>query len=397
MKRILFLMLMLVAVAVSAQKKQKPNINKALKSLQDGQLAEAKTMIDDATTYEKTMNDGKTWYYRGLIYAAIDTTSNSAAKSLAEDPFKIAMESFAKADQLAKSGTEYFTTDATTIIPVTKSQQMAQLANFYLNKGAAQYQSDSLAEALQNFEKTQVVLPSPEDTIAYFYAGIVANSMEDYDKAIENLEKYLENGGTSSDAFSVIINTYSGPKEDKEKALETARRAKAKFPENPEFPKVEIGLLIELEKVEEAKSGLEQAVVREPDNKTYHFYLGYVNSKLENWEDAKKNFTEALRVDPSYFDAQYYLAQVYLIDAGKIMDQVKNLGITAADKKKQAELDKLLVEKYKIALPHWEKAEKLKPNDLDVLDRLRTIYYYLGDDANEKRVSAKLKTLNAEE
>jgi hypothetical protein len=34
---------------------------------------------------------------------------------------------------------------------------------------------------------------------------------------------------------------------------------------------------------------------------------------------------------------------------------------------------------------------------MDVLDRLRTIYYYLGDDANEKRVSAKLKTLNAEE
>ena len=395
MKRLLFLMLMLVAVAVSAQKKQKPNINKALKSLQEGQLAEAKQIIDDATTYEKTMGDGKTWYYRGLIYAAIDTTSNSQFKSLAEDPFKIAMESFAKADQLAKAGSEYFTTDPASVVPVTKTQQIGQLANFYLNRGAALYQSDSLEEAIKYFEKTQVVLP--EDTIAYFYAGIVASSMEDHDKAISNLEKYLEKGGTSSDAYSVMINTYSGAKDDKEKALEIARRAKEKFPENEEFPKVEIGLLIELEKIEEAKAGLEEAVKREPDNKTYHFYLGYVNSKLEKWEEAKKNFTEALRVDPSYFDAQYYLAQVYLIDASKIMDQVKNLGISAADKKKQQELDKLLVEKYKVALPHWEKAEKLKPNDMDVLDRLRTIYYYLGDDANEKRVSAKLKTLNAEE
>ena len=388
-------MLMLIAVSVSAQKKQKPNINKALKSLQDGQLAEAKQMIDDATTYEKTMNDGKTWYYRGLIYAAIDTTSNSAFKSLAEDPFNTAMESFAKADELGKSGSEYFTSDPTSVIPVTKTQQMGLLANHYLNRGAALYQADSLGEAMENFEKTQAVLP--DDTIAYFYAGIVANSMEDHDKSIQNLEKYIEKGGTSSDAYSVMINTYSGPKEDKEKALEVARKAKEKFPENQEFPKVEIGLLIELEKIEEAKTGLEQAVVREPDNKTYHFYLGYVNSKMEKWDEAKKNFEEALRVDPSYFDAQYYLAQVYLIDAGKIMDQIKNLGITAADKKKQAELDKVLVEKYKIALPHWEKAEKLRPNDMDVLDRLRTIYYYLGDDANEKRVNAKLKTLNAEE
>ncbi len=388
---------MLVAVAVSAQKKQKPNINKALKSLQDGKLDEAKQMIDDATTYEKTMDDGKTWYYRGLIYVALDTTSNPAFQGLAENPFQVAMESFAKADKMAKGGSEYFTTEAGSVMPTTKTQQMGQLANYYLNKGAELYQEDSLAEALELFEKTQEVLPSPDDTIAYFYAGIVANSMEDHDKAIQNLQKYLELGGTSADAYSVIINTYSGPKDDKEKALEAARKAKTRFPENSEFPKVEIGLLIELEKVEEAKSGLEQAVVREPDNKTYHFYLGYVNSKLENWDAAKKNFEQALKLDPSYFDAQYYLAQIYLIDAGKIMDQLKNLGITAADKKKQAELDKVLVEKYKVALPHWEKAEKLRPNDLDVLDRLRTIYYYLGDDANEKRVATKLKTLNAEE
>lgn len=362
--------------------------------MQEGNLAEAKDVIDAATTYEKTMDDGKTWYYRGLIYAAIDTSSNSSVKALAQDPFKTAMESFAKADQMAKPGSEYFTTDPNNVIPVTKTQQIAQLANWYLNRGAELYQSDSLEEAMKNFEKTQVVLP--DDTIAYFYAGFVANAMDEHDKAIENFEKYLEKGGTSSDAYSLMINTYSGPKEDKEKALEVARRAKEKFPENSEFAKVEIGLLIDLNKIEEARTGLEAAVKREPDNKTYHFYLGYVNSKLEQWEPAKKNFEDALKIDPSYFDAQYYLAQIYFIEASKVMDQLKNLGISAADKKKQAELDKQLVEKFKAALPHWEKAEKLQPNDLDVLDRLRTIYYYLGDDANEKRVAQKLHTLNAD-
>jgi tetratricopeptide (TPR) repeat protein len=388
-------MLMLIAVSVSAQKKQKPNINKALKSLQEGNLAEAKQMIDEATTYEKTMNDGKTWYYRGLIYAAIDTTSNPAVNALADDALTVAIESFAKADQLGKKDNEYFVTDASGVIPVTKTQQIDQIAGHYLNKGAALYQTDSLAEALENFEKTQKI--KPDDTTSYFYAGFVANAMEDHDKALANFEKYIEKGGTSSDAYSLMINTYSGPKEDKEKALEVARRAKEKYPENPEFPKVEIGLLIDMEKIDEAKKGLEEAVKREPDNKQYQFYLGYVNSREENFEEAKKHFQEALRIDPTYFDAQYYLAQVYLIDAAKIAEQVKNLGISAADKKKQAELDKVLVQKYKVALPYWEKAEQMKPNDLDVLDRLKTIYYFLGDDANEKRVTAKLTTLNADQ
>jgi tetratricopeptide (TPR) repeat protein len=393
MKRIILLLMIVASFAAQAQKQPKPNLNKLLNLYKEGKLAEAKEMADAATTFEKTMNDGKTWYYRGLVYAALDTTSNEQFKSLEADPLKVALESFAKADQMGGK-TEYFIPGPDGITPITKTQQIQTLANHYLNKGAAAYQEDNLEEALKNFERTQVVYPG--DTTAYFYAGFVSNSMEQYDKAIQNFEKYLEMGGKSPDAYSLMLNIYSGPKEDKEKALAIARRAKEAFPNNPEFPKVEIGLLIDLNKVDEAKGGLEAAVQREPENKIYHFYLGYVNSKLEKWDDAKKNFERALQIDPAYFDAQYYLAQVYLIDANKVKEQMKGLGISAADKKKQQELDKSLVEKYKIALPQWEKAEKLKPDDVDVLDRLRAIYYYLGDDKNEARIASKQKQLGVE-
>ncbi len=99
MKRITLLLLMLATVSVYAQKGSKPNLNKALNSWKEGKLDEAKTNIDLATTYEKTKDDAKTWYYRGLIYASIDTTSNEAHKALATDAYKTALESFAKADR----------------------------------------------------------------------------------------------------------------------------------------------------------------------------------------------------------------------------------------------------------------------------------------------------------
>jgi hypothetical protein len=53
---------------------------------------------------------------------------------------------------------------------------------------------------------------------------------------------------------------------------------------------------------------------------------------------------------------------------------MQNMGISAADKKKKLELDKVLVEKLKLALPYWEKAEKIKPDDQEVLDTLSQIY-----------------------
>src|SRR5688572_2017745 len=106
MKKVILILLLIPAV-VFAQKPVKPNLSKALSLWQEGKLGEAKDMIDAATTYEKTMNDGKTWYYRGLIYASLDTTSNETFKALSPNALTVAIESFKKADQM-KGKSEYF-------------------------------------------------------------------------------------------------------------------------------------------------------------------------------------------------------------------------------------------------------------------------------------------------
>jgi tetratricopeptide (TPR) repeat protein len=390
MKRITLLLLMLTTVFVYAQKTPKPNVNKALNSWKEGKLDEAKSNIDLATTYEKTKDDAKTWYYRGLIYASIDTTSNETYKSLATDAYKTAIESFKKADELNGAEKELFITDASGL-PILKSQQIANWQGNYLNTGAAQYQEEDLESALKNFEKAQEI--SPNDTTAYFYAGFVANSLEDYDKAITNFKKYNELGGKSSDGYSIMININSGPKDNKEEALKLVREAKEKFPENQDFPKVEIGLLIDLKRIDEAKSGLEEALKAEPSNKILHFYLGYANASLNNVEAAKKNYEDALKIDPQYFEASLYLAKLMITDAVAIKKEMANLGITAADKKKKFDLDKVLVEKLKLALPYWESAEKIKPDDQEVLDTLYGIYTDLDMQEQVKRIEKRYKEL----
>jgi len=386
--------MLLVTGAAYAQKAVKPNINKALQLYTENKLDEAKTMIDAATTYDKTMNDPKTWYYRGLIYASIDTTSNEQIKALAPDAIDVAVQSFKKADELGGgSGKELFTQDAAGM-PILKSQQIAYWHGQYINKGATAYQDEDFETALKYFEKAQKVLPN--DTLGYFYAGFVANGMENYDKAIESFRKYIDLGGKSVDAYLSIINIYSGVKDDKEGALKVVREAKPKFPNDPQLPKVEIGLLIDLKRIDEAKKGLEEAVAKEPGNKLLHFYLGYANASLNLNEEAKKNYEDALKIDPAYFDAQFYLAKLMYNDAAAIKKEMASLGISAADKKKKFDLDKVLVEKLKVAQPYWEKAEQLNQKDQDVVDVLFSIYQDLGNEPGMKRLEKKYKEMGVD-
>jgi tetratricopeptide (TPR) repeat protein len=148
-----------------------------------------------------------------------------------------------------------------------------------------------------------------------------------------------------------------------------------------------------LNRIEEARAGLEQAIKKEPDNKILHFYLGYVNSSLGNSDAAVKSYEEALRIDPNYFDAQLLMAKEMYKPAEKIKREMASLGISAADRKKKLELDSQLVEKLKVALPYWEKAEKMNPTEMEVLDALSSIYGDLGMTAQAQRIEQRYKEL----
>ncbi len=392
MKRFALLLFIVVTSAtVYAQKPVKPNLNKALNSLLAGKLDEAKANIDAAVEHEKMKDDGKTWYYRGLIYASIDTTSNDAFKSLDPNAADVALEAFNKAEALSK-GKGYFITDANGL-PITKEQQLSQWANQALNIGADAYQNEEYETALTSFEKVSKILQ--KDTLGHLYAGFAANSAENFDKALENFAAYYENGGTNADPYK-LMNNIIIQKGDKEKALALVREAKKRFPQNPDFPKLEIAHLIDLNRIDEAKTGLEKALETEPDNKILHFYLGYANQSLNKLDEARKNYESALKIDPQYFEAQFYLARLVYNDAANIKKQMANLGISADDKKKRFELDKVLVEKLKVALPYWEKAEKLNPNDQDTLDVLYSIYGDLDMPEQAKRIEKRYKELGYE-
>ncbi len=250
MKRIIVFVLALFVVGVSyAQKQKKPKINAAEKARSEGDLGTAKEIIDLASEYEKLKDDGKTWYYRGLIYATLDTTSNPQFQNLANDPLKIAMESFAKADELG-GDKEYFLT-APNGLPITQTQQITGLWGHYLNQGVQAYNAEDSENAYKYFQKTTVV--QPKDTTGHIYAASVAQGMEKYDLALEHYETLLNDlDYTSKPLFYSMVDIEGTVNDNTEKALEVIRRAKEVYPNDKEFAKSEINALIKLDRVEEA-------------------------------------------------------------------------------------------------------------------------------------------------
>ena len=119
---------------IYAQKEIKPKLSKIESLFKKGELIEAKEISDVSISYEKTMDNPKTWYLRGLIYMALDTSASMVG--VTNDALKTSISSFIKSDALIEDkSNELFIADDYGY-PTTKTQQIESYWGFYYNKAA---------------------------------------------------------------------------------------------------------------------------------------------------------------------------------------------------------------------------------------------------------------------
>jgi len=390
MKRVILLVAICTLAGVSYGQK-KPKVNKAEQARSEGNLAEAKEIVDAAIEHEKTKDDGKTWYYRGLVYASLDTTTNPQYQNLADNALKTAMEAFAKADEIDPEGNKYYISNANGL-PVLKDQQLNVLWGHYLNQGVQAYQNQETDNAVKYFTKTQLI--SPEDTTGYIYAGLAAQSGKNYEVAAKNYYKLINDlDYHSEDIYNSLIYIEGSINKDDEAVLAVIKKAKAQFPEKTEFAKTEINTLIRMNKVDEAKAELEAAIAKEPSNPELYFTLGVMHEELGNMEKAQDAYKKAIEADGDYYNAIFNLAVLNYNVAVELIKEKNNLGISSAEQKKAKQMQKDIETKLNAALPYWEKANELQPNDRTTLETLQYIYNQLKLKEKLVKVSEQLEAM----
>lgn len=399
MKKFALVIALLVPLAGFSQKEVKPSVQKAEKALKEGKLDEAKAIIDATTSSQEFMvdkkgnpskNAAKAWWFKGAIYAAIDTTSNETYKGLEANAFPIAKEAFDKAKQIDPKASSFYKDQFGMDVPVDIANQY--FAQAYFNKAINAYNENDYKTAFAMSENTLYFIPNDTSVLlnAGVYFGPAAN--ED-DKSLALMREYINKGGKSPDPYIMSFGILRDKKKDLEGALKIAQEAIAKFPGNSEFPKYELDIFIKTNRLPEAKAAMEKQVSADPSDKESRYFLGVINMELKDYVEARKWFEEAIKIDPKYFDPNLAIAEIVFLDAKEVKQQMNQLGISKEDMKKKIELDKVYVEKLKVALPYFEKCEKLAPDDAKVLDNLFSIYTDLGNDAQVARVSKRMKTL----
>ncbi len=180
-----------------------------------------------------------------------------------------------------------------------------------------------------------------------------------------------------------------------EKAKSLIKTARAENPDDVFLMRADADMSYKMGDNARYNELMEKIVATDPENPEIYFNLGISNDQLGNKEKAFEYYKQALELRPDYEGALINIAALKLSGEDKIVEEMNNLGNSAADNKKYDQLKKERENAYKEALPFLERANVINPTNQNVLKYLMNIYSQIGEDAKYKTVKAKLEALEA--
>lgn len=221
--------------------------------------------------------------------------------------------------------------------------------------------------AIQKYNATPPEKPDFKQAYVYYRASIIHwYHFEDMDKALAMIQD-----GIAFLASSIVEGDET--KDGYEAALEDLNR-------------MELSIYMNMpDKIEEAISKFESAILENPDDYFVHVVLAGLYEKTDETK-AIATYKKAIAIDPNQETAYFNLGALLNNRAVAINKQMNNPETDAIEYDK---LGKELTEVFKLAMPYFEKVLELKPDSKDAMRPLLQIYIFL--EMTEEYNSLKLK------
>ncbi len=400
MKKILLPVLVL-CLGMTSVYGQKGNLSKAKTKAFNVEAPDhqgAKTLIEEALVHPETANDVKTWFTAGEIFNEITlgVTTNQAwgqayDAKLREECIVQILPCLLKANELdnmpnakGKVKPKYTKKIKKILVDLYKSSpssiewaageafnnkdfaKAAEIFDIYINIPLV----DLLSEQNLLATDTNYTAIKYNAGIAHFQAG----GAEHLNKAIQYFQELTEsNYSDQNSVYQILLSLYLNSVNDTANYVKNLQVAVEKFPKEAYYIEQLINYYVEKKENEMAINYLEKAIANEPTFEQYYFLLGRVKEELGLIDEASALYDKTISMKPDHYFA-------YISKGNIIYNKAVDLDNKASDIKDNKEYQKAKAEANAVleqALPFYEKALELKPDDRENIRWLRSIYYRL--------------------
>lgn len=367
---------------------------------------EARTLIKGALEDSETKDLAETWYTAGWIEnKQYDEESKKLILGKSPDE-KVMYDAlfnikafFEKADEL-----DQLPDVKGKVKPKYRKDMLAILKanhSFLVNGGVHFFEAKNYKRAYDFFDQylTMPDMPmflgdpliSKTDTNYLkikFFAGLSASQTEDHKKAAALYEDLKEADYNSEETHKYLAYEYDMLK-DTTNFIRILRDGADKFPGESYFLLNLINQYIYSNQKDAAVAYLEKAISQSPNDAQLYNVLGSLYEEKKDVDKALECFDKATAINPESPETHANIGRIYF-NKGVELRAVAN---EIVDQKKYAEALEVSNVKFKEALPFFQKAHELNPQEKDYMIALKGIYYNLGMGKEYDDIEAKLNAL----
>lgn len=410
MKKIfLFAVLCLVGGTAFAQKKNVSRANNELKQ-EKPNYEEARQLVKEARENPETQNDARTWWVSAEVEDAIfnineqkrvtnQSYDDAAMYKALEDEYAFLQQAL-YLDSLPNAKGKVSPKYSKRIIERIHERHM----NFW-DAAVLSYKNQDYKKAYEMWN-TYLLIPEKygisearqkqleesgtvDSTYIFgrYYAALAAYISKDYELAIPALNRAKESDYDVMTIYQCLNELYTSQK-DSANMFAISQEAVERLGINKDtenFLLQMINIYIANNQINEAIAYLDKAIAANP-RPEYYKVKGRLYEEVANEAEAMACFEKALELNPNMADVWSEMGRIYY---NKAYEESQEINKIKDDKEYLKAREERIFPLYKKALPYYEKAYELDPNNSDCVFALKGIYYTLGMEDKLKSLEGK--------
>lgn len=339
-----------------------------------GKPNEEKTEVKDGVEYKTQIFDRvNITFVNGVIDSYKET------KKIHEDPLPVAKEALAKAEEVDVEKKE-----SEKIL-----ETYERLKGLYDRDGIEQFTAGNYEKSFKDFATIAKINENPlfegkVDTVVFYNAGMAASKADMIEESIKFYELARKYNHPEPALYVFLKQKYfiTG---DTVKGVEVLSDGFDKYPEDQSILVELINYYLANDKGDEALNYLKIAQEDDPTNLSFKFAEGNLYDKMGEVDKAREVYQKCLDQNSEYFNALYNMGISYYNESLKMLEEAENI-----PPKQVKEYEAAVVtaeDELSKGLPYMEKAHEVMPNEMDVVDVLKSFYYRLEmtDKFNEMK------------